>query len=132
LAGLSPPGKTIYIEQAKGTNPYLRIYKAIAAIESKNDSTAYNERENACGMLQIRSVLIQDYNQQTGQSFKLQNMFRPDSSKIVFMHYATKWHYNQVEQISRTWNGGQSGMSKKTTIAYYHKVDSILNLSKLE
>jgi len=42
---------------------WRRLVHAVAAVESGNDPEAYNERENAVGLLQVRQEVIDDLNE---------------------------------------------------------------------
>lgn len=117
LAGLSPERKELYIEKAFGINPYENIWRAVCLVESGNDPKAYNPKENAVGISQIRQIRINDYNKRTGKSYKLKDMYDPDKSKEVFLYYAVKIGEDNPEKIIKSWNG-----SGKQTYQYLAKV----------
>jgi hypothetical protein len=91
-------------------------------VESNNNENAYNSKENAVGLIQIRQIRIADYNRKTGRGYKLKEMYDPIKSKSVFMYYAVEIGADNPEKIIRCWNGGDRGMKKRSTIAYYKKV----------
>lgn len=121
LAGMCPPASIIYICQDKPINPFLNLFKAICEVETKSDSISYNKKERATGIAQIRPILITDYNQRTGARLRLSEMYNINKSKTVFLYYANKYEYYELEKIARKWNG----RGPKTKI-YWQRVKSIL------
>jgi hypothetical protein len=122
LAGICPPAqKGFYIFGREPINPYERLYLAVCLVESSNNPLAYNSKENAVGISQIRQVRLNDYNRQTGKRYTLREMYDPYKSKEVFMYYAGKYPYTDYETIARAWNG-----SGKATIKYWARVKSKL------
>jgi len=99
----SPGHAKIYISQPKFESPYEAIWEAICQYESRNDPMAYNPKEDAVGIAQIRPIRIKDYNERTGKNYKLVEMYDVEKSKEVFMHYATHLHHRN--KIIRKWNG---------------------------
>jgi hypothetical protein len=130
LPGLAPLRKTLYIERPIVIKPYEKLRKAIIWVESKNDPMAYNKKEGAVGLYQIRKIRLDDFNKRTKSVYKLSDMYNPDKAKSVFLWYATKKHYSDIESISRCWNGGENGMKIKATKSYYYKVQKALELLK--
>jgi hypothetical protein len=96
-------------------------------VESRGNPLAYNSKEKAIGIAQIRAIMTKDHNQRTGDNYKPEDMFCPDISKKVFLAFASQYHYSDVERISRGWNGGARAMKKQSTIKYYNKVKELLN-----
>lgn len=123
LAGLSPtPAPVFYITEGVAIRPYEDIWQAVCIVESSNNPLAHNVKENAVGIAQIRQVRINDYNRRTGEHYKLKEMYDPAKAKSVFMYYAMEIGENNAEKIIRCWNGGENGMKKRSTKAYYYKV----------
>jgi len=104
------------------------IINAIAYVESRHNPCAVNVEENAIGLLQIRQVRIDDYNQRTGKSYHLLDMHDRDKAIEVFDYYAMKIGYHNVERIARCWNGGANGMNKISTYNYYLRVVSAMSV----
>jgi len=126
LKTFAPELRTIVIANAPKDQPYQAIWDAVCAVESAGNSLAYNSKENAIGIAQIRAIRIKDYNQRTGNDYSHQEMYDQEKAKIVFMYYALQYSPNQRERICREWNGGYKGMSKAQTKAYWNKVKSLL------
>ena len=74
-------------------------------VETLGNPLAYNEEENAVGLLQIRQVRIDDYNRRTGSSLTLGQMYDIDLSVKVFMYYASLESPENLEKISTAWHG---------------------------
>jgi len=104
-------------------NPYLDIYNAIAMVESKMNPLAYNPKERAVGILQIRQIRINDYNLLTGKSYKLKDAYDVEVSKEIFFYYAEKIGIENQDLIIRKWNG-----SGPMTYKYLEKVKRYLSL----
>lgn len=124
----SPKEKVIYIEKVKPVDPYEKIWEAVCIVESGKDPLAYNKKENAVGIVQIREVRITDYNNKTGNNLKLTEMYDPMRSKSVFLYYAMQIGHEKPEIIARCWNGGENGMKLKSTKKYYLKIKQKLAL----
>jgi soluble lytic murein transglycosylase-like protein len=112
----------IYIPFSPPLTPYEALSRAIGTVESKNDPNAYNSRENAVGIYQVRPIRLDDYYQRTGKRYELNEMYDTIKAKKVFLYYALQYHYSETERISREWNGGERGMKKQSTKSYYKKV----------
>jgi len=126
---LAPALNCLYIPEAEKINPYEAIWEATCKVESSNNPLAYHMERNgfaSIGIVQIQSSRIIDFNARTGLNFTLVDMYQPNKAKIVFMHYASENNPNDMERISRLWNGGPDGMNKKSTLKYYHKILSEL------
>ena len=104
--GLFAPGNhTVSIASFQAINPYLSLLLATAMVETLGNPMAYNEEENAVGLLQIRQVRIDDYNRRTGSNLTLEQMYDIDLSVRVFMYYASLEPPENLEKISKAWNG---------------------------
>jgi hypothetical protein len=116
----SSPGRVeMWIVIPKAINQHEAIWKAICQYESKNYPMAYNKRENAVGIAQIRPIRIKDYNQRTGKTYQLNEMYDTSKSKEVFMYYASK--LQNPDKIIRKWNG-----SGPKTYEYLKKIKQIM------
>jgi len=94
-------------------------------VESGGDRWAYNKREHAVGIAQVRMIRLRDYNRRAGKSYQLSDMYDPYKAKIVFMYYCS----GDYERIAKSWNG-----SGKKTIKYWNNIKKqlkYLDISKL-
>ena len=117
LAGLAPQQKALYILQAEPIRPYEKIWLAVCKVESNFNPYAIGDvhlKNKSYGMVQIRQVRLDDYYQQTGIRYNTKQMFDTVRSKSVFMFYATQYRPDEIEKISRCWNGGVKGMKKRS------------------
>ena len=121
-----PPDYTLSIMESKPIRPFESIWRAIATVESQNNANAYNLKENAVGLVQIRQVRLDDYKKKSGVHYNLYEMYDTIKAKEVFMFYAEKIGHDNPERISREWNGGERGMTKPSTKKYFAKVSEIL------
>lgn len=108
---------TLYVKKAPAINPYEKLFTACARVESENNPNAINKKEQAYGIVQIRQIRLDDFNQRTGKHYKLKDMLDTKRSKEVFMYYAKSYGINHIETIARRWNG-----SGKETLVYWNKV----------
>jgi len=99
---------------------YDQIWQAVCMVESSGNPLAYNLKENAVGISQIRQIRIDEYNQRTGKDYKLIEMYDVEKSKEVFMYYAHL--LKDPDLIIRKWNG-----SGPMTYIYLTKVKEKLD-----
>ena len=94
---------------------------------------AYNARENAAGVLQIRPIFLSELNRQLrldGRDYQytLQDRFSEKKSEKMWCDYVDLMHKNhKFERIARCWNGGPRGHKKQSTIVYWNRVENKLN-----
>ena len=111
-----PVGKII---DAKNTN----LIDAIIHVESRGDSMAYNKREDAVGVLQIRPIMLREVNRLLGyDKYTLKD--RWSKAKSIEMFNVIKEHTTNPtdEKLARNWNGGWNGYKKQSTLKYWNKV----------
>lgn len=113
----SPVNKMILLPVSEVINPYIELYQATTIVESKCNPLAYNETEQATGIVQIRPIRLKDYNERTGKKYSLQDCYNPSISKEIFMYYASKHLPTDYEAISKKWNG-----KGKSNEIYWQKV----------
>jgi hypothetical protein len=121
LAVFAPSEKVFYLASPSVVRPYDKIMDAVGAIESGGDTMAYNPREHAHGIYQIRPIRLRDYNERTGKDYKLTDLYTMAVSREIFLYYARSIGPNDLERIIRNWNG-----SGKKTYEYLKKVKSRL------
>jgi hypothetical protein len=84
--------------------PYEKIWSAVCQYESKNNPNAYNPKEMATGIVQIRPIRIKDYNQRTGKSYTIDDCFKVEISKEIFIYFANKFQHDEPDKIAKDWN----------------------------
>jgi len=99
------------------------LLNAVMAVESNFDSMAYNEKENAAGVLQIRPIMVREVNRLLGED-KYTLKDRWSKSKSIEMFNVIRSHLKGAtdEEIARTWNGGYNGHNIPQTMQYWQKV----------
>jgi hypothetical protein len=121
LSLTAPPFQSGWIAREEPIRPYEVIWQTICQIESNGDSLAFCIDVNglpSVGIAQIQQSRLQDYNDQSGDSLTIEDMFHPAKAKKVFMWYAE----GDYEAISRRWNGGPLGMQRTATLIYWSKI----------
>jgi hypothetical protein len=105
------------------TIPIDTLLIAIMAVESNFDTLAYNEKENAAGVLQIRPIMVSEVNRLLGEN-KYTLKDRWNKAKSIEMFNIVRLHTKNPtnERIARNWNGGYTGHKKKSTLKYWNKV----------
>ena len=101
------------------------LLAAMCAVESGNNPEAYNAKENAVGILQIRELAVRDINREFGTEYELDDFYNPVLSRWAVLQYGKMWGADCPESFARTWNGGPKGMKKESTIEYWHRVKAI-------
>lgn len=112
----SPVGEII---AAKDTS----LIDAIMYVESRGDSMAYNKREDAVGVLQIRPIMLREVNRLLGyDKYNLKDRWSKAKSIEMFEIIRQNTPNPTDEILARNWNGGWKGYKKKSTIKYWDKV----------
>ena len=111
----------------------MDIYSLIALIiiESTGNPLAFNQNEFAVGCMQIRPMVIADYNHYNKAKLQPREMFDVQTSVEVVMWYTEHYGTNKtlIEKI-RIWNGGPNGYMKESTLSYKNKYERIYNAVK--
>lgn len=118
------------------TKPIERteLIQALIMVESSGNNSAYNEKEDAVGCLQIRRVMVKDVNrilkkQGKDKQFKLKDRWDCDKAVEMFEIYTDYYHPDaDDETIARGWNGGPGGHKKQATEKYWSKVRSHIDV----
>jgi hypothetical protein len=122
---------TVYIHYPKG--PEKRdLINAICMVESSGIDSAYNAKEDAVGILQIRQCMVNDVNRILGRRgidslYSMEDRWCPEKSLQMFNIFISHYNLTEPEEIARCWNGGPRGMSYTYTEPYWDKVLSYLN-----
>jgi hypothetical protein len=114
----APAYKYLPVLKAEGVNPYESLWLAICKVESGNNPIAYNIKEGAIGVAQVRQCRVDHYNDLTGKNYALNQMYDTLKAKEVFMYFCQG---RDFEAIAKSWNG-----SGKQTEVYWNKVKAQL------
>jgi hypothetical protein len=117
----APPNKELCIVTGEVIRPYEAIWQAVCYVESGGERFAIGDKHlktHSYGIVQIRQSRLDDFYNKTGIRYSLTDMYDTLKSKQVFIYYCQ----GDYETIARTWNGGEKGMNKKSTVKYWQKV----------
>lgn len=113
------------------------IYSAIAEVESNNNDSVYNVKEDAAGRYQIRPIYLRDVNRISNSNYMLEDRFDQvkalEMVRIYTSHYASIYRKRTGkpvtdEVIARIHNGGgYRGALKQSTEKYWEKVKKALD-----
>lgn len=117
IRAAAPGANMIILPASHPVEPFARLIQAIGIVETMGDELAYNELENAVGVLQIRQVRVDDYNRRTGSTYTLADMFNYEISEKVFLYFASLIGPYDFERIARAWNG-----SGPMTALYWERI----------
>jgi len=112
------------VDSETGPELLLQTFKAVCWVESGGDPKAYNAREQAAGIVQIRPICVRDCNRIIGyEKWSLADRWDPVKSWQMFRLYV-RYYAPQggPEQWARTWNGGPKGPRRASTLAYWQRV----------
>jgi len=88
------------------------VITAIEKVESNQDKYAINEKENALGCLQIRPIMVKDYNRITGEDLPHEVVYNRSTAYItaytIFSHYMKGIDKPNAKHLAFIWNGGGS------------------------
>jgi hypothetical protein len=88
------------------------VIMAIEKVESNQNAYAINEKENALGCLQIRPIMIADYNRITGENLPHDVAYNRAMAYIIaqeiFFHYMKGIEKPNAKHLAFCWNAGGS------------------------
>ncbi len=121
------------------------LIDALIMVESGGNPQAHNQAENAIGVLQIRPVMVAEYNRITGQAVKHKAAWSPEFSRqmafAILSHYANiiKMETGRLatdKELAFCWNGGlgarkrvenpKNDLKQKRLEKYWRKVEHAL------
>lgn len=125
-----------FLASAAHAAPSEALWKATVHVESRGDPRAYNAREGAAGIVQIRMGCLADVNRIArlkGLSvrFTSSDRYKPARArkmwKIYLDYYGTYYarragRVADDEVYARIWNGGPSGYRKRATAKYWKRI----------
>jgi hypothetical protein len=84
-----------------------RIIKSFAKIESNFDSLAVNIKENAVGYLQIRPIMLAEFNRLTGKNYSLNDRYSKAKSIEIFLTIQKLRNPTfDLRKAANLWNAG--------------------------
>ena len=113
---------------------------AVIHVESSGNDSAYNKSEDAVGCLQIRPIMVREVNRNLRKwnapfSYTLEDRWSREKSIEMFEIMAEQIPCCEdqefmefAEVVARKWNGGGRGHLKESTIAYWQKIKTKINL----
>jgi len=140
------------IEPTKDTIPVIEyreldwqdFVESTIWIESRGQDSAYNRKENAAGVLQIRPIMVREVNRvlrkhKSDLRFTLEDRWDRQKSIDMFDIMAEEEYccvgitfMEFCETVARKWNGGGRGHKKKATLGYWLKIEDEMNKINLE
>ena len=106
---------------------WIAFFLAICWQESFFNPNAYNPKEDALGIVQIRPYVIEDCNKFLGRHYKLEDRKSVLKSFRIFRDYTTLWcERNNVkisyEHCAKIWNAGPNRKRWKYANRYWESV----------
>jgi len=105
-------------------NNFDQLLESIATVESNNNPQAYNKKEDAVGLYQIRPIYQKDVNRILGEEkYTSQDRWNPIKSREMVEIYLN--HYGKdksFEEMARIHNGGPRGHEKESTLDYLENI----------
>jgi len=99
------------------------LWEAVCAVESGGNPLAVGDGGRAAGIAQIWAITVKDTNRFAGTKYTLNDRFDPEKSRQIFRLYTEHYGKGRSDQFkARIWNGGPTGNTKKSTIAYWNKI----------
>jgi len=114
------------------SNNTTHLLSALIMVESSDNDSAYNAREDAVGCLQIRRTMVDDVNRilrRQGNTYRYtyDDRWLRNKSIKMFDIYCKHYGLTTAEEIARCWNGGPRGMQNDMTANYWKKVKKNLD-----
>jgi len=101
-----------HLESAK----YGQLVDAIIQVESGGNPCAYNKSEKAVGVLQIRPIMVDDFNRIYGTNLLHEDAWRPETARLIalgiFKHYGKSIDRPTAKHFAFIWNGGGSAWKR--------------------
>ncbi len=120
--------------------PSDNLWTAMTRVESGGDARAYNRREKAAGIVQIRPTCLADVNRIArlrglSERFALADRYNVAKSRRIWALYLD--HYGDAyrrttgrdptdQVFARIWNGGPKGYAKRATLKYWRRIVNAL------
>ena len=103
-------------KKAEASVTITDVIFAIEKVESNRDPYAINTQENALGCLQIRPIMIADYNRITEENLSHNIAYNRSMAYIIastiFNHYMKGIETPNAKHLAFIWNGGGSAWKR--------------------
>ena len=103
-------------KKAEASVTITDVIDAIEEVESNRDPYAINTQENALGCLQIRPIMIADYNRITKENLSHNIAYNRSMAYIIastiFNHYIKGIENPTAKHLAFIWNGGGSAWKR--------------------
>jgi hypothetical protein len=121
LKVFAPESESLSVVRPAPVEPFKSLIHAIGMVETQYDTLAFNPLEMAVGYFQIRPIRLVDYNNRTGNTYSMTDLFNYKISEKIFLYYASEIGPYNFERVAKTWNG-----SGKNTLLYWDQVKKFL------
>ena len=129
-----------WFKKAEANVTITDVIYAIEEVESNRNPYAINKKENALGCLQIRPIMIADYNRITKENLSHDVAYNRSMAYIIastiFNHYMKGIEKPNAKHLAFIWNGGggawrrvdspRSDSKQRNLEVYWSKVKSYL------
>jgi len=103
-------------KQTEASVTITDVIYAIEEVESNRNPYAINKKENALGCLQIRPIMIADYNRITGEDLAHDVVYNRSMAYIIastiFNYYIKGIENPNAKHLAFIWNGGGSAWKR--------------------
>jgi hypothetical protein len=113
---------------------YLSLIIALITVESNGNDFQIGDKGKALGCLQLHAAYVQDAAEYAEANWVHEDAFIRDVAVHIFIAYMDRYATEErlgrkptMEDIARIHNGGPNGWKKKSTEAYWAKVEKELN-----
>lgn len=115
---------TVSVTQAASLHrPSPELLSAMAHVETRHNPEAYNSREHAVGLFQVRQLAVDDINRKFRTSYTLADFYRePMLGAWAVWAYGSIYNAKTDFEFAVLWNGGPRGRQKKDALLYWQKV----------
>jgi len=104
---------------------YGDLLNAMIQVESGGNPKAINQAEKAYGVLQIRPIMIDDFNRIYKTNVKHKDAFNPEVARVIalgiFRHYGKNIPNPNAKHFAFIWNGGGSAWKRVDNPQYDEK-----------
>ncbi len=125
------PTLLMAIHLQAGGRPSPEMLSAMRFVESRNNPLAYNRRENAVGLFQVRQLAVDDINHKFRTTYTLADFYRePRLGEWAVWAYGSKYGARTDADFAMIWNGGPNGRRKKNAQLYWQKIQRRMRESR--